>query len=139
MLNGDDITVGLTKIEIEIDPETTVGEDELFYSLGITKPERLGGNYYFSARLSCGRHVKEMSTKISVQIEYGGAFNSANNDAVMEKAIVVAKYAIWSKFTSLFSVISTQIGIDFPALPQNPGDVEILDVDDGTSEVEAPD
>lgn len=126
--------LGLLDVEIGLAEGPPNETESLFYSIGVTRPTNTpDGHCYFKCDVVCGRIMQDSDPTVSVRAAYACLLRGPIDDKeiALQTAQAVSRYAIWAKFTDLFGLVTSQMGIGFPPLPFDPGEIGIYD--DGPS------
>ncbi|TPJ52703.1 hypothetical protein [Mesorhizobium sp. B2-6-4] len=120
-------SLGLIAIEIKLNDTAKIDESELYYGISVTRPEPgPEGKLYFVCKLECGKQIPDGERPaVSVEARYGCILDESVGDEALQIAMTITRYSIWAKFSDMFMLITSQMGIEFPPLPTEPSGIEV--------------
>lgn len=126
------VIVGLTLVTTEIGfaPERPSEKDFIFsYDVEIEEPEKVGDDLFaFEADFVIEKREAESEKSVaSFSAGYLCGIRTRNtpDSEILNIARSLASTTIWSSFSSLAAIVTSQMNIDFPTLPPGPSKVDL--------------
>ncbi|UXR93901.1 hypothetical protein [Agrobacterium tumefaciens] len=133
--------VTLFDVSIDIQPTDDPIDSSLTYDVSITPTAgSLEDKFTFRCHIAVGRKKKDSDENfITIGASYGFLIdaNELDEENLLHVAKLYAATSVWSSFSSLFSVVSQQMKVEFPPLPTFPGNVRVQPDDEIADEDEA--